>query len=62
MTSYVALLNSYLTIFCYAVVDTLSFHRAAQFLVNSATVRQEIGMTVSHTHVMRHNDTLSHHN
>lgn len=46
MTDYAALLNSNVNIFCYAVADSLSFHKTAKFVVNSSTVRQEIGMTV----------------
>lgn len=46
MANYAAVVNSHVSVFCGGVVDSFSFHRAAKFVVNSASVRQEIGMTV----------------
>jgi len=46
MSNYVNAVNMYVSMFCHALVDTVSFHRAAKFIVNSSAVRQEIGMTL----------------
>lgn len=46
MSNYVSAVNTYVSVFCHALVDTVSFHRAAKFIVNSPAVRQEIGMTL----------------
>jgi hypothetical protein len=45
-SNYANTVNQYVNMFCAGVMDTLSFHRAAKYVVNSSGVRQEIGMTV----------------
>lgn len=40
-----ALVNNCVLAFCAGVKDTFSLHRTAQFVVNSSSVRQEVGMT-----------------
>ena len=44
--NFARVLNKHVNMFCAGLVDSLSFHRAAKFVVNSDSVRQEIGLTV----------------